>query len=41
MKKAIRIAILMFGLVGTYAAAAVPQGGFPDGGWGRPPLHMK
>jgi len=32
MKQAIRIAILMFGLVGTYVAAAVPQVPTPDGG---------
>jgi hypothetical protein len=32
MKQAIRIAILMFGLVGTYVAAAVPQVPAPDGG---------
>jgi hypothetical protein len=32
MKQAIRISILMFGLVGTYVAAAVPQVPAPDGG---------
>jgi len=32
MKQAIRISILMFGLVGTYVAAAVPQVPTPDGG---------
>jgi hypothetical protein len=32
MKQAIRIAVLMFGLVGTYVAAAVPQVPTPDGG---------
>jgi hypothetical protein len=32
MKQAIRIAILMLGLVGTYVAAAVPQVPTPDGG---------
>lgn len=32
MKHAIRIAILMFGLVGTYVLAAVPQVPAPDGG---------
>ncbi|MHB8216905.1 MAG: hypothetical protein ACYDDS_12585 [Candidatus Sulfotelmatobacter sp.] len=32
MKHAIRIAILMFGLVGMYASAAVPQVPAPDGG---------
>jgi hypothetical protein len=32
MKQAIRISILMFGLVGTYLAAAVPQVPAPDGG---------
>lgn len=32
MKQAIRIGILMFGLVGTYVAAAVPQVPTPDGG---------
>ena len=31
MKKAIRIAILMFGLAGIYVSAAVPQGPAPDG----------
>jgi len=32
MKQAIRISVLMFGLVGTYVAAAVPQVPTPDGG---------
>jgi hypothetical protein len=32
MKHAIRISILMLGLVGTYIAAAVPQVTAPDGG---------
>jgi len=32
MKQAIRISILMLGLVGTYVAAAVPQVPAPDGG---------
>jgi hypothetical protein len=32
MKHAIRISVLMFGLVGTYVAAAVPQVSAPDGG---------
>jgi hypothetical protein len=32
MKYAIRISILMLGLVGTYVAAAVPQVAAPDGG---------
>lgn len=32
MKHAIRISILMCGLVGTYVAAAVPQVPAPDGG---------
>jgi hypothetical protein len=32
MKRAIRISILVLGLVGTYVAAAVPQGPTPDGG---------
>jgi hypothetical protein len=32
MKHAVRISILMFGLVGTYVAAAVPQVPTPDGG---------
>ena len=32
MKHAIRISVLMFGLVGTYVAAAVPQVPAPDGG---------
>jgi hypothetical protein len=32
MKQAVRISILMFGLVGTYVAAAVPQVPAPDGG---------
>ncbi|MDQ1388600.1 MAG: hypothetical protein QOF94_3066 [Acidobacteriaceae bacterium] len=32
MKQAIRISILMCGLVGTYVAAAVPQVPAPDGG---------
>jgi hypothetical protein len=31
MKQVIRIAILMFGLVGMYASAAVPQLPAPDG----------
>jgi hypothetical protein len=40
MKQIIRISVLMLGLVGTYASAAVPQGPAPDGGMGstkRPP----
>jgi len=32
MKRAIRISILMVGLVGTYVAAAVQQVPAPDGG---------
>jgi hypothetical protein len=32
MKHAIRITVLMCGLVGTYVAAAVPQVPTPDGG---------
>jgi hypothetical protein len=32
MKYAVRISILMLGLVGTYVAAAVPQVPAPDGG---------
>jgi hypothetical protein len=32
MKHAIRISILMLGLMGTYVAAAVPQVPAPDGG---------
>jgi hypothetical protein len=32
MKHAVRISVLMFGLVGTYVAAAVPQVPAPDGG---------
>jgi|GEM_PF-324956 len=32
MKQAFRISVLMFGLVGTYVAAAVPQVPTPDGG---------
>jgi hypothetical protein len=32
MKHAVRISVLMFGLVGTYLAAAVPQVPAPDGG---------
>jgi hypothetical protein len=32
MKQAVRISVLMFGLVGTYVAAAVPQVPAPDGG---------
>lgn len=32
MKQAVRISILMLGLVGTYMAAAVPQVPAPDGG---------
>jgi hypothetical protein len=32
MKQAIRISVLMLGLVGTYVAAAVPQVPTPDGG---------
>jgi hypothetical protein len=32
MKRAIRISILMLGLVGTYVAAAVQQVPAPDGG---------
>lgn len=34
MKQIIRISILMLGLVGTYASAAVPRGPAPDGGMG-------
>jgi len=32
MKLAVRICVLMIGLVGTYVAAAVPQVPAPDGG---------
>jgi hypothetical protein len=32
MKHAVRISVLLFGLVGTYVAAAVPQVPAPDGG---------
>ena len=32
MKRVVRMVILMLGLVGTYAAAAVPQVPAPDGG---------
>jgi hypothetical protein len=32
MKRAIRITILMFGLVGTYVSASAPQVPAPDGG---------
>jgi hypothetical protein len=32
MKHAVRISILMFGLVGTFVTAAVPQVSAPDGG---------
>jgi hypothetical protein len=32
MKRTIRISVLMFGLVGTYVAAAVPQVPALDGG---------
>jgi hypothetical protein len=32
MKRMIRISVLMCGLVGTYVAAAVPQGPALDGG---------
>jgi len=32
MKRAIRISVLMFGLVGVYAMAAIPQVPAPDGG---------
>jgi len=32
MKQAVRISILILGLVGTYVAAAVPQVPAPDGG---------
>ena len=32
MKQALRISILMFGIVGTYISAAVPQVPAPDGG---------
>jgi hypothetical protein len=32
MKHAVRISILMFGLVGTLVTAAVPQVSAPDGG---------
>jgi hypothetical protein len=38
MKQVIRIAVLMFGLVGMYASAAV-QGPTPDGGF--IPTHPK
>jgi hypothetical protein len=40
MKKLIRIAVLMLGFAGMYAAASVPQP-LPDGGlMKRPPVHM-
>jgi hypothetical protein len=32
MKQAFRMSVLMFGLVGTYVVAAVPQVAAPDGG---------
>jgi len=32
MKQALRISVLVFGLVGTYVVAAVPQVPTPDGG---------
>jgi hypothetical protein len=32
MKQAVRISVLMFGIMGTYIAAAVPQVPAPDGG---------
>ena len=32
MKRTLRISVLMFGLVGTYVLAAVPQVPAPDGG---------
>jgi hypothetical protein len=32
MKHVVRIAVLMFALMGAYAHAAVPQGPAPDGG---------
>jgi hypothetical protein len=32
MKRALRISILMLGVVGTYVAAAIPQGAALDGG---------
>jgi hypothetical protein len=32
MKHAVRISVLMIGLMGTYVAAAVPQVPAPDGG---------
>jgi len=32
MKQALRISILMFGIVGTYLSAAAPQVPAPDGG---------
>ena len=32
MKHVVRIAVLMFALVGAYAYASVPQGPNPDGG---------
>jgi hypothetical protein len=32
MKRMIRISVLMCGLVGTYVAAAIPQGPALDGG---------
>jgi hypothetical protein len=32
MKQALRISILMAGIMGTYVAAAVPQVPTPDGG---------
>jgi len=31
MKQVIRIAVLMFGVLGMYASAAVPQAPAPDG----------
>jgi hypothetical protein len=41
MKHVIRISILMLGLVGAYASAAVPQVPAPDGmPVGRPPLQL-
>jgi hypothetical protein len=32
MKQILRISVLMFGIVGTYVIAAVPQVPTPDGG---------
>lgn len=41
MKRALRISILMFGLVGTYVLAAVPQVPAPDGGPILCPPHQQ